>query len=164
MTTNIDKRDLPVAGTTERRHHVILWGITGLLVAILWLRPIASSLWIDELGTWWVVKDGVRDVVNRSLEIQGQSPLFYLFAWVIRQIAGPREWALRLPSLALATATAALLYRLAKRMVDAECARLAVLMFVVWPAIMIAAIDFRPYALATVPCREYDHRPHPVAR
>src|SRR4051794_17489430 len=138
----------PAGADDDREHRRILWGLIALVGAVLLLRPMASSLWLDELGTWWVVKDGVRDVVSRSWEIQGQSPLFYLVAWVVRLAAGQREWALRVPSLVCAVATAAVLYRLARRVLDREYGRLVVLLFVVWPSVAFAAIDFRPYALA----------------
>ena len=133
----------------DRRHARILWAVIGVLALAVCIRPIGSSLWLDELGTWWVAKDGFRDVIARSWEIQGQSPLYYLVAWATRELAGPREWALRLPSVAFAVATAFIVFRLARRMVDTECARLSVLMLVAFPAMSFAAIDFRPYALAT---------------
>jgi uncharacterized membrane protein len=140
----------PSAADEDRQHGRILWALIFLVGGVLFLRPLASSLWLDELGTWWVVKDGARDVVSRSWEIQGQSPLFYLVAWAFRDVAGAREWALRLPSLACTVGVAAMLYRLARRVLDREYGRLVVLLFVVWPSVAFAAIDFRPYALATL--------------
>jgi len=140
----------PHAGDEGSEHRRILWALVVVVGAFILLRPITSSLWLDELGTWWVVKDGVRDVVSRSWEIQGQSPLFYLMAWVTSWVTGPREWALRIPSLASMLVAAAVLYRLARRVVDPEYGRLTVLMFVVWPSVAFAAVDFRPYALATL--------------
>jgi uncharacterized membrane protein len=140
----------PHAGDEGLEHRRILWALVVLVGTVLFLRPIASSLWLDELGTWWVVKDGVRDVVSRSWQIQGQSPLFYLMAWATRWVTGPTEWALRIPSLACTLMAAALLYRLARRVLDREYGRLTVLVFVVWPSVAFAAVDFRPYALATL--------------
>jgi 4-amino-4-deoxy-L-arabinose transferase-like glycosyltransferase len=135
--------------TGDRYHARIIWAVIVVLTLAVCIRPMGSSLWLDELGTWWVVKDGVRDVISRSWEIQGQSPFYYLIAWATRDIAGTREWALRLPSLFFGAATAMLVYRLGRRMVDAECGRLSVLMLVAIPGLSFAAIDFRPYALAT---------------
>jgi uncharacterized membrane protein len=130
-------------------HRRLLWGVAGLMLTALWIRPLPSSLWIDETGTWWVVKDGVRDAIHRSLDVQGESPLYYLMAWITREIAGPHEWALRLPSLVLMIGSAALLFRFARRIVDDEYARIALVGFIVWPAVSFAAADYRPYALAT---------------
>jgi len=130
-------------------HQRLLWGVAGLMIAALWIRPLPSSLWIDEMGTWWVVKDGIRDAVHRSFDVQGESPLYYLVAWVTRALVGPHEWALRMPSLALMIGSAVLLFRFARRIVDDEYARIALVAFIVWPAVSFAAADFRPYALAT---------------
>ena len=130
-------------------HRRLLWGIAGLMIVALWIRPLTSSLWLDEMGTWWVVKDGVRDVIHRSFDVQGESPLYYLFAWLTRQPAGPREWALRLPSIVFAAGSAVLLFRFARRIIDTEYARISVVAFIVWPAVSFSAADYRPYALAT---------------
>jgi uncharacterized membrane protein len=133
-----------------RSHRAILWSVTGVLVAMLWMRPLGSSFWLDEFGTWWVVKDGIRDAISRSWEIQGQSPLYYLVAWATRQGVGSSELGMRLPSLLFAALTALLLYRLGKRFVDDEVGRIAVVLFVVWPVVAFSASDARPYALATL--------------
>jgi uncharacterized membrane protein len=145
-------RDADPQGPTdeERFHRRFMWLTIALAVFVLWLRPLTSSLWLDELGTWWVIKDGVRETISRSFDIQGQSPVFYLIAWVMRQAVGAREWALRAPSLVFTATSALLLYRLARRMVDSELGRIVVLIFVVWPTVKFAAVDFRPYALATL--------------
>ena len=31
--------------------------------------PLRSSLWTDELGTWWVIKDGVADAADPAITI-----------------------------------------------------------------------------------------------
>jgi hypothetical protein len=62
----------------------------------------------------------------------------------------PSEVGLRLPSLVFLLVAAFLVYRIAKRLVDAETARIAVIAFAVWPSIAFAASDARPYALATL--------------
>ena len=120
------------------------------MVASLWLRPIGSSFWLDELGTWWVVKDGIRETISRSASIQGQSPIYYLVAWVTRHVAGRSELAMRAPSVVFAGLSAVVLYWLGKRILDAELGRLAVIVFVVWPAVEFSAADARPYAMATL--------------
>jgi mannosyltransferase len=140
----------PIDPSDEPFDRRFLWLTIALSVFVLWLRPLTSSFWLDELGTWWVIKDGIREAMGRSFEIQGQSPVFYVFTWVLRQGVGAREWALRTPSVLFSGASAFLLYRMARRMVDDAYARIVVLGFVVWPTVKFAAADFRPYALATL--------------
>jgi 4-amino-4-deoxy-L-arabinose transferase-like glycosyltransferase len=134
----------------DRFHRPFYWVVGGLIVAALWIRPIASSLWVDEFGTWWSIKDGVRQAIDRSWTYQGQSPLYYLLVWGTRHVTGDQEWALRLPSVAFAALSVFLLYRLVRRLVDAECARIAAVVFIAWPIVAFSAIDFRPYALETL--------------
>jgi mannosyltransferase len=134
----------------ERFHRWFFWIVGGLIVAALWIRPITSSLWIDEFGTWWTIKDGVRQAIDRSWTYQGQSPLYYLVVWGTRHVTGSSEWALRMPSVLFAGLSVLLLYRLVRRLVDVECARIAAVVFIAWPIVAFSSIDFRPYALATL--------------
>jgi uncharacterized membrane protein len=137
------------ADTDTASDRRFLWAIGALVVVALWLRPIASSLWWDEFGTWWTIDGGFRQAVDRAWTYQGQSPLYYLIVWSTRHL-GHAEWALRAPSLLFAASSAYLLYRLVRRLVDATCARVAVLIFLAWPIVAFSAIDARPYALATL--------------
>ena len=134
----------------EGRDHVRIVGIlVGFVVLLLWVVPIRSSLWLDELGTWWVVKDGLGDAVDRAYRFQGQSPLYYLIVWFSRSVGGSSEVVLRLPSLAATVGSALLLYRLVRRLVGREAARMSVLVFAVTGLVAFEASEARPYAIAT---------------
>jgi len=128
-------------------HPRFIWFLTLLSGAVLWLRPLPSSLWLDELVTWWVVKDSFSDAIHRAYDFQGQSIAYYVVAWLTRHI-GSAEWVLRLPSLAAMTLAAYLMYRLARRLLDREYARLTVFFFVLWPGLVFEASNARPYAIA----------------
>src|SRR6266566_984359 len=140
----------PGPDVEDRSHSAFLWTVVGLVIAALWIRPIGSSLWTDELGTWWVISGSARQVVQRAEAVQGQSPLYYLIAWIATHVTGRSEMGLRLPSLLYCLVGAYLIYRIAKRLVDVETARIAVIAFALWPSIAFAASDARPYALATL--------------
>ena len=135
-------------GSEDRFHAAFLWTATALVMAVLWIKPMVSSLWTDEFGTWWVINGSAHQVVDRAQAVQGQSPFYYLIAWIMRLLAGRSELWLRFPSLVCSFAAAFVIYRIAKRLVDAEVARIAVITFAVWPSIAFAASDARPYALA----------------
>ena len=121
--------------------------LLALAVIVLWVLPIRSSFWLDETGTFWVVKDGLANLLARSAYWSGQSPLYYLTAWAAFVARGSAEWVLRLPSLAALLVAAWLFYRLADRLFDAATARLAALFFVCFEPVAFAASDARPYAL-----------------
>ena len=74
----------PVEETADPGHVRLAAILTAVVIFSLWLMPLVSSLWLDELGTWWVVKDGAGDAVHRALTFHGQSPLYYLIVWAAR--------------------------------------------------------------------------------
>ena len=123
----------------------------GILLAFavldLWILPIRSSFWLDETATFWVIKDGLPNLLHRSMDWAGQSPLYYLTAWLALVTGGRQEWVLRLPSLLALMVGAWLLYKLAARLFDEESARLSVLAFACSGPVAFAASDARPYAL-----------------
>jgi 4-amino-4-deoxy-L-arabinose transferase-like glycosyltransferase len=87
------------------------------------------------------------NLLHRSMDWAGQSPLYYLTAWLALVTGGRQEWALRLPSLLALMVAAWLLYKLAARLFDSETARLSVLAFACSGPVAFAASDARPYAL-----------------
>ncbi len=116
--------------------------------ALLWLPPLRSSLSIDEAGTFWVVKDGLGRAFSRSLEFQGQSPLYYAIDWLALKLLGHSEFALRAPSLLAAALTLIPVFKLAQRLFDRETALIATGCFAATTSVAFASADARPYALA----------------
>ncbi|MCX6626780.1 MAG: glycosyltransferase family 39 protein, partial [Candidatus Solibacter sp.] len=110
----------------ERRTRVFLAALLAIAVIVLWVVPVRSSFWLDETGTFWIIKDGLANLVARSAYWSGQSPLYYLTAWAALIAGGRAEWVMRLPSLAALMVAAWLFYRLAQRLFDTATARLAV--------------------------------------
>jgi mannosyltransferase len=110
---------------------------------------IASSLWLDETATFWVVKDGLREAAARSWWWSGQSVLYYSTAWLGERLAPALglETALRLPSLVAMAASMWLVYRLGRRFAGTAVGAVAALAFICTPDVAFAAIDARPYAL-----------------
>jgi mannosyltransferase len=136
--------------TDERGHARILAVLTGLVVLALWMVPMISSLWLDELGTWWVVKAGLRQAIDRAWTFQGQSPLYYVIEWAARAIGGDTEIVLRLPSLAASVGSALILAGLVRRLIGREAARVSVLVFAATSVVAFEASEARPYAIATL--------------
>ncbi len=132
----------------ERSHVRILELILAVVVLRLWLVPLPSSLWLDELLTWWVIKDGAAHTIGRAFTYQ-QSPLYYLIVWVAQAIGGNSEIVLRLPSLLATAGSAVLLYRLVRHLVGREAARMSVLVFASTAVVAFEASEARPYAIAT---------------
>lgn len=141
------RRQRPEDMLDEKRTRTFLASLLAIAVIVLWVLPIQSSFWLDETGTFWVIKDGLANLLARSASWSGQSPLYYLTAWAALVAGGRAEWVLRLPSLVALMVAAWLFYRLAQRLFDTATARLAVLFFACCEPVAFAASDARPYAL-----------------
>jgi 4-amino-4-deoxy-L-arabinose transferase-like glycosyltransferase len=129
----------------DRSHRRFFAFIVGLLGVSLWIWPIRASLWIDELGTWWVVKDSFASALDRAFTYHGQSPVYYSVVWVVGRLGGRSEALLRLPSVFAGVLAALLFFRLLRRLADDETARLGLVAFVGLGGISFAVTDARPY-------------------
>ncbi|HEX7798469.1 MAG TPA: glycosyltransferase family 39 protein [Vicinamibacterales bacterium] len=120
-----------------------------LAITVCWILPLRNPLSRDETGTYWIVKDGVIDVISRSYYWTNWSP-YYLIEWMAVHAGGTSALVMRLPSIAAMCLAAFLLFRIGTRLWDREAGLLAVLVFAVMPAIGFAAGDARPYAFTLV--------------
>ncbi len=103
---------------------------------------------LDELGSYWVVKDDLRAVFSRTLEIQGQSPLYYVVLWGTVQVLGVETWALRVPSLICTWLSSLIVFRLGELLGGRTVGFLSIFGFLLCSQIECVAIEARPYALA----------------
>lgn len=127
--------------------------LTALALCLVCLRaPLSQSLWLDELVTWWVIKDGAAQAIERSLNFQGQSPLYYLLLCGWSDLFGNSELALRSLSVVLWLASCFVLYRLGKHFLEKSGAAIAVMFFASFSAVQVAAFSARPYSLALFFC------------
>jgi hypothetical protein len=139
----IQRETLPM----DSRERVFYQLLTAWAVLTLWVLPIRSSFWLDETGTYWIIKDGLANLFARAMASSGESPLYYLVAWLAHFVPGRTEAILRLPSLIAMIAANWLLYKLAARLFDVETAPFVVLVFACSEQMAFAAADARPYAL-----------------
>jgi hypothetical protein len=142
----------PVGGEyKQRRSYIALVLFTicfgsCLRIYNFWIPPI----WVDEYGTWWVVAaDTWLGVIERTLRIQGQSPLYYLIVKAVTEVGGYGAFQLRLPSIFFGILTLIIVYRLALRIFDDQYVSLIylVLFALAEPFIWYSQIA-RPYAFA----------------
>ena len=136
------------AARTSQDHSRFLTAVVAVAAAGLWIPQLTSSLWADETVTHWIVKDGIRETIHRSLAFEGESPFYFIVQYGLRHVIGRSELAMRLPSLLAMIGAAFLLWRLARRLVDDDHGILAALVLVATPGITFAAGDARPYPIA----------------
>ncbi len=124
----------------------LIWVLSIIAAISLWVLPLHSHLWLDETGSYWIIKDGFSQVIPRCMHWP-QSILYSLLLCSVKTVFGASEVALRLPSVVCMGASAFLLYKLALQLFDAAVAWIAVTFFVLLHPVAHAAADARPYAL-----------------
>ena len=108
---------------------------------------IFSSLWTDEALTWWVSNAGFTEVISRSSNFQGQSPLYYLVVWLVQQLGFSSEFALRFPSIIFILFSCFFLFKIAKYLFDKRTAWISLLFFLSFNPVLVS-LSARPYAMA----------------
>lgn len=126
---------------------VVVFAATALTL-LLFAPLLPVDLRLDELGSYWVVKDDLRSVVERSLEIQGQSPFYYVVLWSAVQILGVAPWALRASSLVFTWLSSLVVFRLGALVAGRSVGLLSLCGFLLCSQLECVAIEARPYALA----------------
>lgn len=119
-----------------------------LLAAIsIWFLAIRAPLWLDEVGTYWTIKDGFAQIWLRQYF---GPPVYFYIVWLATKILGTSELALRLPSALAMLGALYLLYLAALELFDRETALIATIVFCVHPIVIFESVDVRPYAFAVL--------------
>ena len=119
-----------------------------LCVIRLWLMPLPSSFWVDEMGTAFVVRHGADDP---SLRVAPQVPasIYYVLPRLADRYFGLSETAYRVPS-ALALAVALFfIARIGARLIHPEAGWFVAFACLALREFDYQAADARPYALGT---------------
>lgn len=132
---------------TQRLDRYLLL-VLAIGIGFLWIWPLGSSFWLDETITGWITQGNFFDTIHRSLNFQAISPLYYVVAWMARELLGGSEVALRIPSALAAGGTTILVYRLGRRLIDRDAGLIAAVVFATSFGGSYAAGDARPYAMA----------------
>jgi hypothetical protein len=134
MTTNPATMDLSGAGSSasgavaavehpwQRRLSWLLPLLLVLCVARLWLMPLPSSFWIDEMATVFVVRHGGADP---SLKVAPQvaESIYYWLPRASEKMLGLSETVYRLPSVLVMGLALFLIARLAARLIRPQAVR-----------------------------------------
>lgn len=132
----------------ERILNLLLGLLLAACIARLWLMPLPSSFWVDEMATVFVVHHGPNDP---SFAVAPQVPdsIYYRLPQAAESLLGFSEISYRLPSVLLMGIALFLIARLAARLVAPEAAWFAVFACLSMRGINDQAADARPYALGT---------------
>src|SRR6202142_4226247 len=119
-----------------------------MCITRLWLMPLPSSFWVDEMATVFVVHHGPH---HPSFAVAPQVPdsIYYQLPRASEWLFGFSEVAYRLPSVLLMAIALFLIARLAARLIHPGAAWFVVFVCLSMRGINDQAADARPYALGT---------------
>ncbi len=137
------------SGMTRTRRSYVLPALLAVCLLRLWVMPLASSFWVDETATAFVVTHGATDP---SFSAAPQVPLsiYYVLPRLSVRWFGGSEAAYRLPSLLALCLALLLIARLAARLIDPAAAWFAAFACLALKGFDYQAADARPYALGTL--------------
>ncbi len=114
----------------------------------LWIMPLGSSFWVDEMGTYFVVHHGAHDPSLRVVP-QVADSIYFVLPMLAEKVAGFSEVSYRFSSvLAMAGALAAIGW-LASRLIHPDAFWFVVFAAMTSRGFNYQAADARPYALGT---------------
>jgi mannosyltransferase len=116
---------------------IMLWGIT------------APAYWADEADTVSAASRSLPQLIRLLGHVDAVHGLYYLLVWPVVQLAGPSEFATRLPSAVSMAAAAAGIAAIGVRMASRRVGCCAGLLFAVLPVISGQAHNARPYGMVT---------------
>ena len=122
--------------------------LTALCIVRLWVMPLRSSFWVDEMATAFVVNHGAND---STLRVAPQVPMsiYYALPQAAEKLFGSSEVVDRLPSLLAMTLALWLIWRIAAELIDPDAGWFAVFACMALRGFNYQAADARPYALGT---------------
>jgi hypothetical protein len=134
--------------THARLLNLLLPLILALILVRLWIMPLPSSFWIDEMATVFVVQHGARDA---SLQVAPQvaQSIYYVLPGMLAKFFGNSEVVYRIPSVLAMAAALFFIFRLAVRLIHPEAGWFAIFACLSLRGFYYQAADARPYALGT---------------
>jgi hypothetical protein len=133
----------------ERNLNMMLWLLLAAAIMRLWLMPLPSSFWVDEMATVFVVHHG-PDHPSFAVAPQVPDSIYYQLPRASESLFGFSEVAYRLPSVLLMGLALFLIARLAARLIHPGAAWFVVFVCLSMRGINDQAADARPYALGTL--------------
>jgi hypothetical protein len=138
-----------LADSLQRWATPVLWLTLIACVVRLWVMPMSSSFWVDEMGTAFVVHHGA-DHPSFAAAPQVPDSIYYAIPKLAESWFGFSEISYRAPSAVLMLAALLLIAWLAVRLIHPQAGWMAVLLCFALRGINYQAADARPYALGTL--------------
>jgi len=140
--------DVSKAPRIELPWNLLLSALLAVPIALLWLVPLSSSFWIDEIATVFVVRQGPA---HPSLAVAPQvtKSIYFFLPRIAEALLGFSETAYRLPSIMAMAIALFLVARLSARLIHPKATWFAVFACLALRGINYQAADARSYAVGT---------------
>jgi hypothetical protein len=125
------------------------WLLLAACIVRLWLMPLGSSFWVDEMGTVFVVQQGA-DHPSFAAAPQVPRSIYYVLPRVSHALLGSSEIAYRVPSVLAMGVALWLIALLANRLIHPQAGWFAIFACLALRGFDYQAVDARPYALGTL--------------
>ena len=132
------------SGSALKQMSVATYILCVLASISLWFLAIASPLWLDETGSYWVIAKGFQKIATRQGPLS--NPIYSYILWFVTRVTGMSEMGMRIPSVLAMLGAAYVFYLCARQLFQRETAMVATIVFCVNPIVMKQAVDARPYA------------------
>ena len=129
-------------------YRIALYCLLTLALVRLWVLPLPSSFWVDEMVTAFVVHFGPRHP-SLAAAPQVAESIYYALPKAAENVFGFSETVYRVPSTLLMAVALYLIFRLAKRLIHPAAGWFAVFACLTMRLFNYQADDARPYALGT---------------
>jgi hypothetical protein len=136
----------PLAESGESRLHLFLSALLAACIARLWLMPLLSGFWLDEIVTAFIIRHGVSHS-SFAVAPQVAATIYYALPTLSVSLLGTSEIAHRLPSVMAMGIALVLIGRLAARLIHPRAGWFAVFASLGLGGINYEAANARPYAL-----------------
>jgi hypothetical protein len=113
----------------------------------LWLMPLPSSFWLDEMATVFVARHGANHPSLAAAAPQAWRSWYYPVIRLDGALFGYSEVAVRMPSVLAMAGFLGLFAALVRRLANAQAAWFAVFACLALPGLNYQAANARPYAL-----------------
>ena len=122
--------------------------LLAIAVVLLWIVPLTSSFWIDEIVSAFIIRNG-GDHPSLAVAPQVVESIYYALPSASEKLFGFSEIAYRLPSLLAMGVALFLITRIAIRLIHPQAGWFALFGCLALGGFNYQAADARPYALGT---------------
>jgi hypothetical protein len=131
----------------SNKSKVFLYGFIAVWAAVMLYLSKEINIWMDEAYTLDTTsaKYSFSGVVHQSYYFESQPPVYFILVWVWRKISAAVFWA-RLFSLISIALTAWYFFKIVSRYTSAHISRWLLVLFLLNPFIIFAALEIRLYA------------------